>query len=316
MRVLVVGAGAVGGYFGGSLAREGVDVEFLARPQQAQELSRRGMVTVSSTGHRMTDRVETVTADRLGPGWDLILLAVKARALNNALDDIEAAVSDATAILPFLNGVGHIETIANQFGIRHVLGGVATIASELNSSGEITLLAPGGSAAFGELDGRMSDRVARIATMFERTAINVSTSTTIVQDMWEKWLFMAAGGAVTTLLGAPIGEVVDVPGGPAITEQIVSEVSSVLHAEGHAPRPQALSRVLSTLTEAGSSFTTSLYRDVVAGRHTEAETILGGISLLAQNHRIETPITDTAVARLRIFERRLSLTKRNESTEH
>lgn len=302
MRILIVGAGAVGGYFGSQLIAAGADVTFLVRPAKAEQLFATGLVIIDPEGRRETTHVTTVTADSLGVGWDLILLAVKATALDGALADISPAVTRDTAILPFLNGIDHLETLSNRFGRQHVLGGVAVVAAELTEHEEIALLAPGASIGFGELDGHMTDRVSRIANSFAPAALESSVSDSIIQDMWEKWHFMAAGGAATTLLGGSVGQIVSTPGGLQSIERIIDEASAIQQAEGHSPRAAALSRTRAILTQPGSGFTTSMYRDFAARRRTEGETILGSLLFRGAEHEIATPLLEAATVKLRIFD--------------
>jgi 2-dehydropantoate 2-reductase len=306
MRILVVGAGAVGGYFGARLVQSGADVTFLVRASRAARLRSEGITLVSPEGARTSVPVATTSADELRDPYDLILLAVKATSLDAALEDIMPAVGDETVVLPVLNGIGHIDKLEKRVGWQHVLGGVSIVATQLDRDGAIHRLAPGASITFGELDGASSSRVDSIAKLFAPADFDSRASNTIVQDMWEKWLFMAAGGATTVLLGGTVGEINAVKGGTDSVRTIVAEVTSILDAAGHAARPEASSRVLATLTAPGSPFTTSLYRDFVGGRPTEVESILGDLIRVGTSNGISSPLLSAATVRLRVHQAKIA----------
>ncbi|WP_336697762.1 2-dehydropantoate 2-reductase [Curtobacterium sp. USHLN213] len=300
MRVLVVGAGAVGGFFGGRLAAAGVDVTFLVRAARADALRRDGLRLVSPDGAVAAIPVVAVTADELNHPWDVVLLSVKATAIIPALDDVGAAIGPDTVVLPLLNGIGHLEMLTDRLGAHSVLGGVAVVATELDADGTVRQLTPGGSIALGELDGSWSERTTTIAELFAPADFATAVSDSIVQDMREKWAFMAAGGAATVLHGGPVGTIVAADGGLAAVLGVIAEVEAVLAATEHPVRPAAHDRTMAVLTAAGSPFTTSLYRDFVAGRPTEVEPILGDLVALAARVRVDVPRLHSATVRARV----------------
>lgn len=302
MRILIVGAGAVGGYLGARLTQATADVTFLVRESRAASLENNGLVVVDPSGVRTAIPATAVTANQLQSGWDLVLLATKATTLGPTLDDVAPAVTARTAILPILNGIDHINALTRRFGSETVLGGVAVIATELRENGEIQQLAPGATLSVGELNGGPSARVTDIADLGIRSGIDATASDHIVQDMWEKWLFMAAGGAATVLLGGVVGVVVAAPGGISVTQQIIDEIVSVQRAEGFPPRPAALERVTTTLTQPHSRFATSMFRDFSAGRPTEVEPILGALVQRAHQRGVRAPLLEAATVRLRVYE--------------
>lgn len=300
MRILVVGAGAVGGYFGARLAQAGVDAAFLVRPARAQKLAATGLSLVEPDGSRETIAVRALTTSQLTEPWDVVLVAVKGSSLGRAMEDVAPAVGDRTAVLPLLNGIGHLARLVDRFGAERVLGGVCEVATELAPDGAIRQLVPGGMIRFGELEGSLSDRVAEIANALAAARFEIRASETILQDMWEKWLFMVSGGAVGVLLGGTVGDVAAVRGGVAAEGRIVDEALTVLDAAGHAARPDAAARVRSVLTADGSPFTTSLYRDLRAGRPTEVEEVLGDFVEVADQYGVPTPLLSAAAVRLRV----------------
>jgi 2-dehydropantoate 2-reductase len=192
MRILVVGAGAVGGYFGGRLLDAGRDVTFLVRSQRAAELARTGLVIESRLGNVRRD-APTVTADALRTPYDLVLLSCKAYDLDDAIASFAPAVGRDTAILPFLNGMRHLHTLDACFGAPRVLGGLCFISATRGPHGEIVHLNENHTLAYGERDGARSPRMERIAQAFAGANFDARATDTIVQEMWEKWVFIAAG---------------------------------------------------------------------------------------------------------------------------
>jgi len=300
VRILVVGAGAVGGYFGARLIQAGVDAAFLVRPARAESLAGMGLALVEPDGSRETVAVRALTVTQLDEPWDVVLVAVKGSSLEGAMDDIAPAVGDSTVVLPLLNGMGHLAQLVDRFGAGRVLGGVCEVATEPAPDGAIRHLVPGGMIRFGELDGSSSTRVVGIAQTFAPARFASRTSETIVQDMWEKWLFMASGGAVGVLLGGSVGDIAVVRGGPAAEGRIVDEALAVLEAAGHTARADAAARVRSVLTADGSPFTTSLFRDFRAGRPTEGEAVIGDFVDVAEQHGVAVPLLAAAAVRLRV----------------
>src|SRR4051812_32349631 len=165
MRILVVGAGAIGGYFGGRILQAGRDVTFLVRPKRAAELADAGLVIKSPNGDVTLKNPPTVQADKLGEKFDIVLLSCKAFDLDDAIKSFAPAVGPQTSIIPLLNGMLHLDTLDRKFGHERVLGGLCAIAATLNEHREVVQLAPMQSLTFGERDGKMSDRVRAIAEM-------------------------------------------------------------------------------------------------------------------------------------------------------
>ena len=206
MRILVVGAGAIGGYFGGRLLEAGRDVTFLVRPRRAAELAVSGLVIESSAGDFTRPAPPTVLASDLRTSFDLILLSCKAYSLDDAIASLAPAVGPSTAILPLLNGMRHLEILDGRVGAAHVLGGQCVIAATLGSEGRIIHLNQNHELSFGERDGTLSDRVRVIADVMAGAKFEARASDQILQEMWEKWVFLAAIAGSTCLLRAAVGD--------------------------------------------------------------------------------------------------------------
>jgi len=281
MKILVVGAGATGGYFGGRLAAAGRDVTLLVRERRAAMLRERGLrlLTPSDT-IEVTPKI--VQAEGLDHPFDLIILAVKAYGLETALSDLEPAVGRDTLIVPLLNGLRHIDRLKQRFGEGPVLGGVCAIGAALTLEGDVRQAMEGAQLTYGELAGGMSDRVWRLDAELQDAGFTARLSANIVQDLWTKWVMLATLGATTCLMRAPIGEIEAAPGGLAFLEGALDEAWTIAEAAGYPPAPEALARIRGMVTAKGSPMTSSMYRDMMAGAAVEVDAILGDLVLRAE----------------------------------
>jgi 2-dehydropantoate 2-reductase len=304
VRILIVGAGAVGGYFGGLLTAAGRDVTFLVRPRRAAALARDGLRIIRSGEAEVTVAPAVVTTDDLGPGWDLVLLSVKAYGLDAALDDLAGAIDERTAILPALNGLRHIDMLRSRFGDSRVLGVVAFISAHLDDAGRIVEGGVPPALTYGELDGGDTPRIRAVDDALRDAGFHSRLSFGIVQDLWEKWVFLAAGGVLNTLVRGTVGEAIDAPGGEATARAILAETAAVAAASGFPARDPALERAAGILGTAGSGFTTSMYKDLLTGRQLEDEQIVGDLVERAGTLGVPVPLLTAARAALAVAERR------------
>jgi 2-dehydropantoate 2-reductase len=305
LRLLVVGAGAVGGYFGAHLAAAGRDVTFLVRPARAQLLERDGL-QVLSPGGDLTLRPQLAVTGALGATYDVILLSVKAYALDAALDDFAPAVGAETTIVPLLNGMRHVDRLIERFGEGPVLGGLCYLATQLDDDGRIVQLGDLQILRYGERDGSSSARVAALDGLFGGAGFTAVASSTIVHEMWEKWVMLAAVGGITCLLRGNVGEIEAAPGGAELALAFLDECAAIAAAAGEAPSPEFLARTSALITARGSSGASSMYRDLQAGRPVEADHILGDLLARGRAAGIATPLLAAAFANLRIYQNRLS----------
>src|SRR5258708_31557640 len=213
MHVLVVGAGAIGGYFGGRMLQAGQDVTFLVRPRRAAELADSGLVIKSPNGDVTQKNPPALQADQLKEKFDVVLLSCKAFDLDDAIKSFAPAVGAQTAIIPLLNGMLHLDVLDERFGRERALGGLCAIAVTLNDKREVVQLQPMQSLNFGERDGKMSDRVRAIAEVFASGKFGSVASAHIIQEMWEKWVFPASPPAPPCLLRTSVGNILAAPGG-------------------------------------------------------------------------------------------------------
>jgi 2-dehydropantoate 2-reductase len=303
MRILVVGAGAIGGYFGGRMLQAGRDVTFLVRPRRAGELKDAGLVIKSPNGDVTLKNPPTVQADKLAEKFDAVLLSCKAFDLDDAIESFAAAVGPQTAIIPMLNGMRHLDVLDGKFGPERVLGGLCAIAVTLNDRREVVQLAPMQSLNFGERDGRLSDRVRAIAEVMASGNFGSVASEHIVQEMWEKWVFLASRAASTSLMRASVGDILASPGGRDFIIGVVDECSAVAAAEGHPPRVPFLERTRGMLTTEGSPLTASMFRDIKAGAPVEADHVIGDLIARGEAAKLPVPKLRTAYTHLKAYEK-------------
>ena len=276
MRILVVGAGAVGGYFGGRLMQAGRDVTFLVRPRRADLLSRHGFSIRSPAGDFQQASPPAVTEDAIDGPFDLVILSCKAFDLEPAMTSLAKAVGPNTAILPLLNGMRHLDALADKFGENRVLGGVAIISSTLAEDGAILHLNQMHSLTFGELDGSPTPRIKAIEAQLRGAGFGARLSETIRMDMWEKWVFIATAAGITCLMRGAFGDIV-AAGGSDLTLSLLAECAGIAGAEGFPPRAPYLDSARATVTTPGSTMTASMLRDIEGGLPVEADHILGDL---------------------------------------
>ena len=276
MRILIVGAGAIGGYFGGRLLEAGRDVTFLVRPGRAEELNRDGLVVRSPLGNIQYPSPPHVLTQMLSDPYDLIILSCKAYDLDAAMDSFAAAVGPATVVLPLLNGMAHLDRLCARFDGANVLGGQCLISLDRDATGAILHLNDTNQLSFGELSGALTTRILRVAEALADAGFEANLSQFIVQEMWEKWCFIATGAGITCAMRASLGDILVADGKPLIV-RLFAECASVAAACGFALREPARQRSLKMLTAPGSKMMASMLRDVERGAPTEAGHVLGDL---------------------------------------
>ena len=301
MRVLILGAGGIGGYFGGRLAEAGADVTFLVRPARAETLAAAGLVIASPLGDaKLTANVAT----RVGQPFDLILLSCKAYDLDTAIETIRPAVGTDTTILPLLNGMAHLDRLDAAFGIGPTIGGIAHISVTLAADGAIRHLNTLQMLTFGPRDPSQAARCAAIATLMAAAPFEVRQSDAIVQEMWEKFAFITAAAAITCLMRASVGAIMAADDGERLTRQMLAECNEVAAAAGFAIRPKARDWATPFLTQRGSDFTASMLRDLENGGRIEADHLQGDMIRRGADHGVATALLKIAFCHLQAYENR------------
>lgn len=301
MKILVLGAGGIGGYFGGRLAAAGADVTFLVRPRRAEQLAQNGLVIKSPCGD-LQHPVATVLAGQLQAGYDLIFLTCKAYDLAAAIDAVTPAVDQRTTFLPALNGIRHIDVLKEKFGEGRVLGGVAQIAVTLTPEGEIHHLSEFHMLAFGELAGERSPRCEAFARLCAQANFTSRLSGNIGLELWEKFVFLCTLAGMTCLMRTSVGAITRTADGEALMREMLEECRKVAAASGHEPRPEVLARYVSLLIDRQSGFTASMLRDIERKGPTEGEHIVGDMLRRARQSGIDAPLLRVAFSHLQAYE--------------
>ncbi len=307
MRILVLGAGGTGGYFGGRLAQSGADVTFLVRPARARQLQQHGLQIRSPLGDA-DFAVAHVSAEDLAARaaehpFDLVMLSCKAYDLDSALDAITPAMGSSTTVMPILNGLLHYAELDARFGRDRVLGGLCFISATKGTHGEVMHLGKPASITFGERDGNAgSVRVQALATACKCAGLDYLAADDINQQLWNKYSFLAALAAATCLMRASVGGIVACEGGIEFMRALYHECVAVAAAAGQPVAAEKQAFALETLTQPGSPVKASMLRDLEAGQPVEAAHIVGDMLHRAQQAAIAAPLLGAAWCHLQAYE--------------
>jgi 2-dehydropantoate 2-reductase len=303
MRFLVLGAGAIGGYFGGRLAESGADVTFLVRPARRGQLERDGLCIESALGN-MSRPVRTALADSVTPDYDVVLLTCKSYDLQSSIEAIAPAVGPQTVIIPLLNGLAHFAVLDARFGPSRVVGGTCMIDSTLGRDGVVRHGGTLQRLAFGERDGRRSPRAEAVAAVLAGTTVDWSLSDDIEQVLWDKLVFLAALASMTCLFRANVREIISAPGGREAMERALAANAEIAAREGHPPSAPWLDFARIRLTDPSGPWSASMLRDLESGGRVEVDHIVGWMLDLARRHGVDDTLLSLAFTHLKAFEAR------------
>ena len=303
MKLLVLGAGGIGGYFGGRLAESGADITFLVRPKRREQIARDGLVIESPSGNAKLV-VKTVAAEELKPGCDLVLFTCKAYDLDSAIAAIAPAMQGGCVVVPMLNGIAHFERLDARFGRQNVMGGTCQINATLRKDGVVVNGDALQRLLFGERDKSKSARAQAFADALAKTKIDWKLSEDIEQDLWEKIVFLSALAATTCLFRANVREIIAAPGGKEVMERALAANIAIATKEGHAPRAPSIEMARGRLTDPEGLWSASMLRDLEAGGATEADHIIGFMLAKARENRIDETVLALAYTHLRAYDAR------------
>jgi 2-dehydropantoate 2-reductase len=301
VRILIVGAGAIGGYFGARLAAAGRDVTFLVRERRAEQLRRDGLVVMSPLGNVNLPTPTLLSSGELRSSYGLIIVSSKSYDLEDSIEDFAIAMGPDSRVLPLLNGLRHLDVLDARFGPRRVLGGLARISATLDADGRIHQLGTFNALAFGcrHAGETPMDDFARALRV---PGFDALLSHDILHEMWEKWVFIAAAASTTSLMRATVGDIVAAEA-QHIAVQLMHECGEIAAANGFPPREAANNAGLSVLTAPNSAFTASMLRDIEQGSRIEADHIVGDLLRRAPKP-VPPPLLSTAYAHLKAYEAR------------
>ena len=299
MRILVLGAGAIGGYFGGRMVEAGADVSFLVRPARADLLRANGLRIESPLGDA---RVAVHAVERAEGTYDLVLLSCKAYDLDDAISAIGPAVGPTTAIVPLLNGLAHLDRLDAAFGAETVLGGLAHISAALAPDGTIRHLNKLQTLTLGPRTPDQAYRCDAAESTLRAASFVTRRSDDVVQDMWEKFAFITAAAAITCLMRASTGAIMETDDGERLTLALLTECDAVAAASGHAIRAKAQGWARPFLTQRGSDFKASMLRDLEGGARIEADHLQGDMIGRGATLGVATDLLKVAYCHLQAYQ--------------
>lgn len=303
MKILILGAGGVGGYFGGRMVQNKADVTFLVRPKRLEAIKRDGLRIKSKFGDARLE-VRCITQDQVEAGYDLVLFTAKAYDLQSAIDAIAPAIDAKTSVLPFLNGLLHYETLDKRFGRERVLGGVAYIGTKLSPSGEVDHFNEFHRIAFGTRVPAQAAVCEKFAAVLKGVNFDWKLESMIEQAVWDKWVLLATLAGMTCLMRAPVGDIVADEAGERLILTLLGENAAVAKAEGFPTPEGTLANHRAILTRKGSTFSASMLHDIEGGGPAEGEHILGSLLGYARKHSLAVPMLEIAATHVRAYETR------------
>ena len=301
MKILVVGAGAVGGYFGGRLVEKGEDVTFLVRERREHQLKEHGL-QIDSVHGDFHCQPKTLKAEEKAEPFDVIILSTKAYHLNGAIDSLKPFVGEHTMILPLLNGISHVDDLVEAFGDEKVIGGLCFVESTLDETGKVIQTSPIHDLVFGERSGERSERITELEEAFSGTKANFRLSDTIEQEMWHKYLFITTLSGVTSLYRAPIGPIRETSEGADKIKGVLSEAAGIMR-KLKAPLAEKIEDAqYDKISQMGYSMKSSLQRDMEKNLSVEADHLYGYLLKAAENQDIEANDLRLIYGNLKIYE--------------
>jgi 2-dehydropantoate 2-reductase len=277
MKILVLGAGAIGGYFGGRLVQAGADIGFLVRERRLAQLQARGLVVRSPHGD-FTVAVRAFTRDRIDVPVDLVVLACKAYDLDAAIESVAPAVGEDTIVLPLLNGLAHVERLQAAFGAARVAGGSCAIPATLTPDGEVVQLGAFHRIVFGRLPGTAvvaDDRLKQLLALFGSTPVDVELADDMMLALWEKFVGLATLAAMTCLMRGTVGDILAADDGAALMAETYAACEGTARAAGCVPRDSVMAGFRAMFADRQSSLSASMLRDLESGGRTEGAHIVG-----------------------------------------
>jgi 2-dehydropantoate 2-reductase len=303
MKILIVGAGAIGGYFGGRLIEKGEDVTFLVREKRKQELEKYGLLAESVHGEMQISAPKTLQAGESADAFDVILLSTKAYHLEGAIRDIRPYTGSKTLILPLLNGIAHMAQLTDAFGEDNVLGGLCFIETTLGENGKVIQTSPVHDLVFGERSGEKTERILKLQETFSGTKANFRLSENIEQEMWHKYLFISTLSGVTSLFRSPIGPIREQSFGLNSIKEVLKEASAIMRGLG-APLADGIEEAqVKKIHEMGYEMKSSLQRDMEKEQAIEADHFFGYLLEKAELLDLDAPVLGAIYANLQVYEK-------------
>ena len=290
MRVLVMGAGGVGGYYGGMLAHAGEDVCFVARGPQLEALREKGLELRTQGRTLRIEPARTVERpNQVGEPPDLVLFTVKTYDTAPALEALRPTIGPDTAVLTLQNGIDSVDQLIAAFGADRVLVGVTYIASSVIEPGVVNENGFSRRVVFGEPDGRVTPRAEAILAAFRRAELEVELATNPRQALWDKFVLVAPHATISSLCQTPIGVTRETPEAMELYRAMIGEVKAVGESAGFAFGPDTADRIVENFVGAPPGQVSSMQRDYAAQRRVELEALTGTVVRRGEQLGVPTP---------------------------
>ncbi|MFD1864505.1 ketopantoate reductase family protein [Planococcus chinensis] len=301
MKILIVGAGGIGGYFGARLMETGQDVTFLVRERRKAQLEKTELHVESVNGNMQAAPKLITAKEKAGP-YDLIVLTTKSYQLQGAIDDIRPFAGESSMILPLLNGISHIDRLVEAFGEERVLGGLCFIETTLDENGKVVQTSPMNQLVYGERSGEKTERILEVEKAFSGTKAEFMLSENIGQDMWHKYLFITAMSGITAAMASPIGPIRTLESGKRTIAALLGELVAVMKAMDAPVRETIAEEQLEKIMSLGPDMKSSMQRDMEKGQPIEADHLQGHLLEKAKAHNVAVPVLETIYTKLKLYE--------------
>jgi len=302
MKILVVGAGAIGGYFGGRLLEKGEDVTFLVREKRKKQLEKTGLKVESVKGNFEVSP-PVMLAGENEDKFDVILITTKSYQLSGVIEDVRLHLKEGGIILPLLNGIAHMDLLVEAFGEDAVIGGLCFIESTLNEQGAVVQTSPINQLVYGERTGERTQRIEQLETVFEGTKADFVLSEDIDQDMWHKYLFITAMSGVTSLMESPIGPITELESGQRVLAELLNEITKVMRKMEAPIKDDIVDLQYKRILDLNGSMKSSMQRDMEKSLPIEADHLQGFLIKKAREHNLSVPILDTIYTKMTLYEK-------------
>lgn len=303
MRILVLGAGATGGYFGARLTASGADVTFLVRGKRKSHLDTHGLVIVSPFGD-LTIGVKTATRETLAGAHDIVILSCKAYDLASAIEAIRPALGPKSVVLPLLNGMKHLDDLDAAFGPQRVLGGSCHLSVVLGEDGVIRHLNELHLLTFGPRLAEQFGVCREFLSVASTAKFDAKLREDIVQAMWDKWVLLASLAGLTCLFRASVGEIAKTGKGRDLMLGLIEECRAVARASGFAPGEAHVQTIRGLLTDPNSKVVASMLRDMLKSAPIEADLIISDLLRRGLDRGLDLPLLEIADVNVRAYEQR------------
>jgi 2-dehydropantoate 2-reductase len=294
-----MGAGGVGGYFGGLLARAGEDVVFIARGEHSEAIAKNGLQIRSPKGDFSVKATVTEDPSEIDP-VDLVLFCVKGYDTTKAAEQIKPIISRDTTVISLQNGVEKEEVLGRILGAENVMGGLCALSAYIEAPGIVKHLGLE-RLAFGEMDGSESDRGKRILKVLTNGGINASLSKIILAEIWEKFAFICAVGGLCCITRLPVGPVLQFEETEKLYRNTMSEIIEIARWKGVSFKDKVLEKLMSFSHGLDPDIRPSMYRDLINEKRIEIETLNGAVVRLGRLSHIPTPTNDFIYACLDVI---------------